>query len=211
MDRYFVRDICIFLTYVWAVWWGRFIERESHTEHISSLELSHICNCPSVEDGDPPLTMTPPPPHTYTPPLSYGQPPPPTDTKTTVPEYQCSARTGARAMMLKVRWVGVDGEAHALLHRQNFVAIIKSLLMMVEMDAPPSRRDIMYHLLQIWDENAKHFDNHAHTWDGVSRGGGQWAEQAADLQAMGFQREAVLACLEATQGNVEQAIACILH
>ena len=43
----------------------------------------------------------------------------------------------------------------------------------------------------------------------VSRGGGQWAEQAADLQAMGFQREAVLACLEATQGNVEQAIAIL--
>lgn len=40
-------------------------------------------------------------------------------------------------------------------------------------------------------------------------GGGQWAKQAADLEAMGFQREAVLACLEATQGNVEQAIAIL--
>ena len=28
MDKYFVRDFFIFLTYVFAVWWGRYIERE---------------------------------------------------------------------------------------------------------------------------------------------------------------------------------------
>lgn len=28
MDKYFVRDFFIFLTYVAAVWWGRYIERE---------------------------------------------------------------------------------------------------------------------------------------------------------------------------------------
>ena len=28
MDKYFVRDFFVFLTYVAAVWWGRYIERE---------------------------------------------------------------------------------------------------------------------------------------------------------------------------------------
>ena len=41
---------------------------------------------------------------------------------------------------------------------------------------------------------------------GHGPGGGQWAEQIANLTAMGFDREAVAAVLEATQGNVEQAI-----
>ncbi len=41
---------------------------------------------------------------------------------------------------------------------------------------------------------------------GHGAGGGQWSEQIANLTAMGFDREAVTAVLEATQGNVEQAI-----
>jgi len=57
MDRYFVRDLCIFMTYVWAVCWGRFIERESH--------IDYNCYCPSVNSMPtdyPPPTYTPPPP-----------------------------------------------------------------------------------------------------------------------------------------------------
>ena len=54
-------------------------------------------------------------------------------------------------------------------------------------------------------------------WLYESRGGATPAElraderdqQAAILEAMGFQREAVLNCLDATQGNVEQAIAIL--
>lgn len=41
---------------------------------------------------------------------------------------------------------------------------------------------------------------------GYGAGGGQWADQVANLTAMGFDREAVVAVLEATQGNVDQAI-----
>eukprot|EP01043_Picozoa_sp_COSAG02_P027550 COSAG02_NODE_1632_length_11568_cov_4.882640_2_plen_154_part_00 len=41
---------------------------------------------------------------------------------------------------------------------------------------------------------------------GQGAGGGQWADQIANLTAMGFDREAVTAVLEATQGSVEQAI-----
>jgi len=44
---------------------------------------------------------------------------------------------------------------------------------------------------------------------GGGGGGGRWAEHAANLVAMGFDREAVTAVLEATQGSVEQAIAIL--
>ena len=40
---------------------------------------------------------------------------------------------------------------------------------------------------------------------GAGGGGGQWPEETAQLVAMGFQREAVVACLEACQGNLQQA------
>ena len=41
---------------------------------------------------------------------------------------------------------------------------------------------------------------------GYGAGGGRYAEQIASLTQMGFDREAVTAVLEATQGSVEQAI-----
>jgi len=40
MDRYFIRDILIFLTYAGAVWWGIQIERWTH-------ELGHAITSPN--------------------------------------------------------------------------------------------------------------------------------------------------------------------
>ena len=64
MDRYFVRDLCIFMTYVWAVCWGRFIEREFQTDH--------HCDCPSVDSMSPDH----PPPTFTTPPRNWNPPQP---------------------------------------------------------------------------------------------------------------------------------------
>ena len=45
MDRYFIRDILIFLTYAGAVWWGIQIERWTH-------ELGHAITSPHSYASD---------------------------------------------------------------------------------------------------------------------------------------------------------------
>jgi len=42
MDRYFIRDILIFLTYAGAVWWGIMIERSTH--EMGHASTNALCN-----------------------------------------------------------------------------------------------------------------------------------------------------------------------
>ena len=44
MDRYFIRDILIFLTYAGAVWWGILIERSSHGMGHAITSTNPLCN-----------------------------------------------------------------------------------------------------------------------------------------------------------------------
>ena len=44
MDRYFIRDILIFLTYAGAVWWGIMIERSTHEMGHAITRTNALCN-----------------------------------------------------------------------------------------------------------------------------------------------------------------------
>lgn len=44
MDRYFIRDILIFLTYAGAVWWGIMIERWTHELGHAITRTNTMCD-----------------------------------------------------------------------------------------------------------------------------------------------------------------------
>jgi hypothetical protein len=58
MDRYFMRDILIFLTYAGAVWWGIQIERASHEMRPAITSTTTQCYVPPPYESPPPEYQT---------------------------------------------------------------------------------------------------------------------------------------------------------